>query len=98
MTTLWSRPDRDDWAGARGSQHWTSNLVLHGDTHAAVGRSYLLIVSPRRATAEIIVVGHYSDRFRKGDGEWLFERRVLRHWPPDEVNEKISAATATPSS
>jgi hypothetical protein len=94
LARLWSLNTDPDWASARGSQHWTSNLVLEGTGEEAVGRSHLLMITPAVAGPRLIVIGHYADRFRKVGGKWLFEERRLRRWPSDEVASKLAILNA----
>jgi hypothetical protein len=81
-----------------GSQHIVSSVWLEGDADRCIAHSYITRVhrlpTRERNNTQVVWSGYATDTCVKVDGEWRFERRVLRAWEGD-VQEAIAAARAT---
>lgn len=80
--------------GSPGTRHVITNLIIDvaQDGLTATARSYFTVLQCLADfPLQIVAAGRYHDRFRKIDGEWWFEEKVLygdyvadisRHYPP----------------
>jgi hypothetical protein len=65
-----------------GAQHWTTNLVLDGNSQRVKARMYFIRENVDNGSVSAGVLGYYNDELVKVDGRWLFASRRFRTWPP----------------
>lgn len=81
VRALYARATRLYEDGTPRTRHLTSNLILEvdGDAGTAAARSSFTVLQQTEALPlQPIVVGRYHDTFRRLDGRWWFDTRVMR--------------------
>lgn len=66
--------------GTPKTKHFTTNLRLHVDAEAGTARGaayYCVTQATPDLPLQIIVTGHYQDTFRRLDGTWWFDTRIM---------------------
>ncbi len=83
----------DTWVarmnGPSTRQHWNTNLSITGDSKAAKGSVYLMLVDFGTKPTSIASMGLYDDELVKTPQGWRFtKRQTKRAGPPAEVEAK----------
>jgi uncharacterized protein (TIGR02246 family) len=77
---------KDTWMGRMSGatrQHWNTNLMISGDSKAAKGSVYLMLVDLATKPASIMTMAMYDDELVKTPQGWRFtKRQTKRAGPP----------------
>jgi hypothetical protein len=65
----------------KGSQlrHVISNLVVQVDGDRANASCYLIVFLTKDGKSQLLAPGQYECELRKVNGDWLFQKRVVKH-------------------
>jgi hypothetical protein len=67
--------------GFAGRQHHVSQVLIDGNAERCRVRAFCFVIEPRlNEPCAVPFAGHYDDMVVKIDGQWLFQKRLVRHW------------------
>jgi uncharacterized protein (TIGR02246 family) len=76
---------KDTWIGRMNGatrQHWNTNLMINGDSKAATGSVYLMLVDLATKPASIMTMAMYDDQLVKTPQGWRFTKRQTKRVGP----------------